>query len=212
MSDQSHRTDESGDGHAPASESDDDELPDDIVEDAERLTHLEREAHDPDEATAYADHREDLLEEHDFTSRIRDDDGDDVLVLHPEEWHDAAEGVIRTDRIDDISRAVEIQLEGAEDPDDWDAVETHNRDLAERVRESDGDVHGDNAETFVDFVSNHYAKQIESVTGEELTEFRTEYFVRNAWPSERQRAVIDDSIRLVYETANKSVPEYDRPR
>ncbi|WP_436344317.1 DUF7108 family protein [Natronorubrum sp. FCH18a] len=183
------------------------DLPPEIVDEVERLTRLERTVSDEGEARAHAERREQLLDEHDFTSRIRDDDGDDVLVLHPEEWHDDEEGVIRTDRIDDISRGVEVPLEGTADPDDWDAVEAHNRNLVERVREHHGDVHGDNASLLADFVGNHYAKRIEDLTGAELREFRSEYFVRNAWPSDAQRDAIEESIALVYETAGVSVPE-----
>jgi len=134
-----------------------------------------------------------------------DDDGDDVLVLHPEEWHE--DGVIRTDRIEDIDRAVEVPLEGTGDPDDWDDVDAHNRDLVATVRDAHGDVHGDNAAILADFAGNHYAKPIESLTGEELAEFRSEYLVRNAWPSEKQRDVIDESIELIFETAEEQVPE-----
>ncbi|NGM69008.1 rnhA operon protein [Natronolimnobius sp. AArcel1] len=219
MSDPSHETDDTGGDH-PAADADhadgdadanaDNELPAEVVDEAERLTHLERAAVDDNEATAYADRREELLAEYDFTSRIRKED-DATLVCHPEEWHDDENGVIRTDRINDISRAVEIQLEGTEDPDDWAAVDAHNRDLADRVREAYGDVHGDNADTLADFLGNHYAKPLEYLTGLELSEFRTEYFVRNAWPSEEQRAAIDESIRLTYDAADESVPEYDRP-
>ncbi|TMT86434.1 rnhA operon protein [Haloterrigena sp. H1] len=193
--------DEDGDGAA----SDETDLPRDVVDEVERLTRLTRTTVDDNEATAYEDRRDDLLEEHDFTSRIRDDDGDDVLVLHPEEWHE--DGVIRTDRIEDIDRAVEIPLEGAGDPDDWDDVDTHNRDLVATVRDAHGDVHGDNAAILADFAGNHYAKPIESLTGEELAEFRSEYLVRNAWPSEKQRDVIDESIELIFETAEEQVPE-----
>ncbi|MFA9417554.1 rnhA operon protein [Natrinema sp. HArc-T2] len=192
--------DEDGDGAA----SDETDLPLDVVDEVERLTRLKRTAVDDNEATAYEDRRDDLLEEHDFTSRIRDDDGDDVLVLHPEEWHE--DGVIRTDRIDDIDRAVEIPLEGAGDPDDWDDVDAHNRDLVATVRDAHGDVHGDNAAILADFAGNHYAKPIESLTGDELAEFRTDYFVRNAWPSDNQQEVIEESIELVFETADERAP------
>ncbi|QFU84044.1 DUF7108 family protein [Natronorubrum aibiense] len=184
------------------------ELPVDVVDEAERLTRLERMTPDDDEAQAHAQRRDDLLEDYEFTARVRDDDGDDVLVLHPEAWHDDDEGVIRTDRIEDISRAVEIPLEGTGDPDDWDVVDAHNRELVEHVREAHGDVHGDNATALADFVGNHYAKRIEELTGPELSEFRTEYFVRNSWPSADQHEVIDDSITLVYETAGEPIPDY----
>ncbi|QCS42392.1 rnhA operon protein [Natrinema versiforme] len=178
-----------------------------IVDEVERLTRLERSAVDENEVEAYEDRRDDLLDEHDFTARIRDDDGDDALVLHPAEWHDEENGVIRTERIDDIDRAVEIPLEGTADPDDWEAVDDHNRDLVAAVREAHGDVHGDNAAMLADFAGNHYAKPIESLTSEELAEFGTDYAVRNAWPSAKQQEVIAESIEHVFETAGEPVPE-----
>lgn len=186
----------------------DEELPPDVVEDAERLTRLERSTRDEREATQYAERRDELLSAHGFTTRIREDDDGDVLVCHPDSW--LVDGVVHPDRIDDVSRAVEIPLEGTENPDDWAAVDAHNRDLANAVGEAHGDVHGDNAAALADFVSNHYAKEIESLSGAELREFREEYFVRNAWPSARQRSAIDESIRLVFEVADVPVPEYDR--
>ncbi|ELY51153.1 DUF7108 family protein [Natronolimnohabitans innermongolicus] len=188
-----------------------DELPADVVDEAERLTRIARQTPDPNEADARRERRDALLTDHEFTSRIRDDDGDDVLVLHPDEWHDADAGVIRTDRIDDISRAVEIRLEGTGDPDDWDTVDERNRELVAEVRDAHGEVHGDNAAALADFVGNHYAKRIEDLTAAELREFRDEYFVRNAWPSNAQRDAIEDSITLVYETADEPVPD-DRER
>jgi hypothetical protein len=181
------------------------ELPVDVISEAERLTRIARTTVDDNERTARLDRREALLAEHDFTARVREAE-DATLVLHPTEWH--ANGVIRTDRIDDLSRAVEIQLEGAEDPDDWATVDERNRDLAAAVRTAHGDVHGDNADALADFFGNHYAKPIESATAEELTEFCDEYFVRNAWPSEKQRDAIAESIDVVFETADESVPEF----
>lgn len=193
-----------GDEDSDEAASNETDLPRDVVDEVERLTRLTRTTVDDNEATAYEDRRDDLLDEHDFTSRIRDDDGDDVLVLHPEEWHE--DGVIRTDRIEDIDRAVEIPLEGTGDPDEWDDVDAHNRDLVATVRDTHGDVHADNAAILADFAGNHYAKAIESLTSDELTEFRTDYFVRNAWPSDDQQEVIEESIELIFETADERVP------
>ncbi|WP_226041815.1 rnhA operon protein [Natrinema sp. DC36] len=181
------------------------ELPREAVDEVERLTRLERTAVDENEIEAYESRRDELLDEHDFTSRIRDDDGDDVLVLHPEEWHE--DGVIRTDRIEDIDRAVEIPLEGTENPDDWEAVDEHNRDLVAAVRADHGDVHGDNAAMLADFAGNHYAKPMDELTGDELAEFQSEYVVRNAWPTEKQQNVLAESIELVFETATEPVPK-----
>ncbi|WP_226479432.1 DUF7108 family protein [Natrinema amylolyticum] len=181
------------------------DLPTETVDEVERLTRLERTAIDENEIEAYEDRRDELLDDHDFTARIRDDDGDDVLVCHPEEWHE--DGVIRTDRIEDIDRAVEIPLEGTEDPDDWESVDEYNRDLVAAVREAHGDVHGDNAALLADFAGNHYAKPMDSLTSDELAEFGTDYVVRNAWPSEKQQEMIAESVKLVFETADERVPE-----
>ncbi|MFC4245476.1 rnhA operon protein [Natribaculum luteum] len=183
-----------------------DELPEETVDEAERLTRLARTAVDENERDAHREKRAEILGAHEFTSRIREDEDGDVLVLHPAEWLE--DGTIRTDRIEDVSRAVEIPLEGTGDPDDWSELDAENRRLVEAVREEHGDVHGDNAAALADFMGNHYARPIASATADEITEFLTEYFVRNAWPSEKQRAVVDESIRLVFETADEPVPEF----
>lgn len=182
------------------------ELPEDAVEEAERLTRLAREAVDDDEREAYRAHRESVLDDHDFTARVREEGDGDVLVVHPAEWHDGE--VIRTDRIEDLSRATEVPLEGAASPDDWETVDAVNRELVETLRETYGDVHGENAAALADFMGNHYARPMASATGAELAEFRDEYFVRNAWPTDEQRAAIEESIRLVYEAADETLPSY----
>ncbi len=190
-----------------ASDTDGDELPEETVDEAERLTRLARDAVDDGERAAYRKRRERLLTPHEFTARVREDGGADTLVLHPEAWHDG-EGVIRTDRIQDLSRAVEIPLEGAGDPDDWTELDAQNREVVETVRETYGDVHGENADAFADFMGNHYARPIDSAGRGEVVEFLTEYFVRNAWPSDEQRATIEESIELVFETVDREVPEF----
>ncbi|SNZ12994.1 hypothetical protein SAMN06269185_2007 [Natronoarchaeum philippinense] len=182
------------------------ELPTDVSEEAERLTRLAREAVDEDEAAAYRRRRASLLDNHEFTARIREDETGDVLVLHPEEWIE--DGRIHPDRIEDTDRATEISLEGPGDPDEWDDVRDHNEAIAEQVRDAHGDVHGDNAAAFADFMQNHLAKPVESATGEEIQTFLSEYFPRNAWPSETQQAEIDRSIELVFETADARLPEF----
>ncbi|ELZ03256.1 DUF7108 family protein [Natrialba aegyptia] len=188
----------------PAAAETDDELPADVVDEAERLTRLARKTPDENEAAAYENRRADLLADHNFSARVREE-GDAVLVCHPEEWHDDDAGVIRTDRIDDLSRAIEIPLEGTGDPDDWDAVDAQNRDLVAQVRAAHGDTHGENARRLADFAGNHYAKPIQSLTAAELEEFLTEYVVRNAWPSDAQQAVLWESVELAFETAGESV-------
>ncbi|MFC7081035.1 DUF7108 family protein [Halorussus caseinilyticus] len=178
-----------------------DELPDATVERAERLTRLARDAVDDAEADAYREERAELLADHDFTARVREEDTGSTLVLHPDEW--VEDGTIRTDRIEDTDRAVEVSLSGPGNPDEWEEVEDHNRELTQRVREAHGDVHGDNADAFADFMGNHYARPMESATSGEVEEFLAEYFPRNAWPTEKQRTVVEESIDLVFEVADE---------
>jgi hypothetical protein len=182
------------------------EPPESAVEEAERLTRLAREAADGDEAAAYRDDRDARLAEHGFTARVRSDDGRDVLVVHPQEW--VEDGTIRPGRVDDVDRAVEVPLSGAARPDDWSAIEERNRRIVDAVREEHGDVHGDNAAALADFMGNHYAKPIGDATAGELREFLEEYFPRNAFPSERQEAVVGRSIELAFRAADEPLPEF----
>jgi hypothetical protein len=194
----------------------DDELPQETVERAERLTRLARDAVDDAEAEAYREERSELLADHEFRARVREEDTGATLVLHPDEWvervapeeqrdegAETAEVRIRTERIEDTGRAVEVSLSGPGDPDEWDSVEEHNREVAARVREVHGGVHGDNAAAFADFMGNHYARPVESATSGEIEEFLSEYFPRNAWPTEKQRASVEESIDLVFEVADE---------
>ncbi|MHC3439252.1 DUF7108 family protein [Natrialbaceae archaeon A-gly3] len=185
---------------------DDPDLPTEVLEETERLTRLARTAAIEDEREAYRRRRAEILSPHEYTARVREEADGDVLVIHPEEWHDGE--VIRTDRIEDLSRAIEIRLEGAADPDDWDTVDAENRAIVEEIREEHGDVHAENAAVLADFMGNHYARPMASATEAELQEFLEDYFVRNAWPSEAQRAAIEESIELVFETAGESVPRF----
>ncbi|MFC4552954.1 MULTISPECIES: DUF7108 family protein [Halorussus] len=181
-----------------------DELPETVVERAERLTRLAREAVDEAEAAAYREERASLLEDREFVAHEREDDAATVLVLHPEEW--VEDGRIRVERVEDTDRAVEVPLDGPGDPDEWDAVDDHNRSVAARVRDAHGDVHGDNAAAFADFMSNHYARPVESATAEEVSEFLAEYFPRNAWPTEEQRAVVEESVERCFDVADERAP------
>lgn len=174
-------------------------LPTEIADEAERLTRLARTAVDENERDAYREERAKLLSEYGFTARVREEDTVDVLVCYPSEW--VEKGEIRIEHIEDTARAVERRLSGAENPDDWEAVAAHNERVAEKVADSHGAVHGANARAFADFMSNHYARRVESATEEEIEEFRTEYFVRNAWPSDEQRAVVENSLSLVFDRA-----------
>ena len=181
--------------------SDAEELPDAVVDRAERLTRRARAAVDGNERRAYLREREELLAEHGYAARVREEDTEAVLVLHPQEWLE--DGVVRVERIEDTDRAVEVRLSGTGSDLDWERVEEHNRAVADRVAAEHGEVHGETAHAFADFMSNHYAKPLEEATPAEREEFRTDYFRRNAWPSDEQRAVVERSLELTIETAER---------
>jgi hypothetical protein len=176
------------------------ELPHDVVETATQLTRRARQARDESSAEHHRDRRAALLDEHGYAARVRQEDAREILVLYPEDWL-ADDGTVRTGDIEDLERAVEVPLTGPGDPDDWDELDAHNRRVVERVRERQGEVHGDNAAAFADFMGNHYAKPIEQATPEERAEFREEYFPRNAWPTDEQSAVVGESVELAVEVA-----------
>jgi hypothetical protein len=178
------------------------EIPADRLDEVERLTRLARQAVDEGAAAAYRDQRAALLAEYDYDARIREEDTGDVLVCYPSEW--VEDGVIQPDIVDDTDRGVEIRLSGPGDPDEWAEVEEQNRAVVERVRAEHGDAHAATARALADFMGNHYAKPIAEATPEELAEFREEYFPRNAWPTDRQRALLDDSVQLAVEKAERS--------
>lgn len=172
-------------------------IPDDVATEAERLTRLARETIDENEAAAHERRRAAVLAEHGYTARVREAGASAILVLHPREW--VEDGVIRPERIDDIERGIEIPLEGPATDADWEAVEEHNRALAERIAEEHGEVHGRTAHAFADFMGNHYVKRMDEATEREREEFRADYFVRNAWPTAEQKAKLDESLSLVVE-------------
>lgn len=182
-------------------------LPASVLEEAERLTRLARNATDPDEREAYRDRRGRILQEYDYRARVRE--ADDTLVCHPDAWMD--DGTVRTERIEDRSNAVEITLAGPGDPDDWAALDERNRALVDRVRAVHGPVHAANADRFADFMGNHCAKRLTAATGPEIERFLGEYYVRNAWPEPRERAVVVESIERLFDVADASLPSFSVP-
>jgi hypothetical protein len=164
--------------------------PEEVIEEAVRLTRAARAAVEDAEAAAARRRRDELLAEHGYRARER---GEDTLVCYPEEW--VEDGTVRTDRIEDTADAVERSLTpgGGE----YEEVEAHNARAVERVRERHGEVHARNARAFADFLGNHYLARVERATPALREEFLTEYFPRNAWPTERQRAVVERSLELV---------------
>lgn len=178
-------------------------LPEQVVDEAERLTKLAHNAVDDAEARAYRDDRDARLAEYDYTARVREDDTRDVLVCHPVEW--VEDGQIRPERIEDLDRGTERPLSGPGEGADWDTVAEHNDDLVAAVAEVD-EVHGRNARALADFAGNHYAKPIDELTREELIEFRDDYFERNVWPDDEQRALLAESLRIVFEKTDVPFP------
>jgi hypothetical protein len=186
----------------------DDTLPREVVDEAERLTRLARETVVDAEAEAYLGDRADLLAEHDYTARIRKDDTGDVLVLHPDSW--VEDSTIRTDRIEDVDRGIEVALSGPGVGDDWEEIDSYNRAIVESVREVHGDTHAANVAALADFAGNHYAKPLTELTAEELAEFVDDYFRRNAWPTDEQRAVVEKSVELAFDAGGERCPSWRR--
>jgi len=195
---------------AGVDDADDERVPDipaDAVDEAERLTRLARaaerreDAAAAEEANVYRTRREELVAEHDYETRIRDED--DTLVLYPEEWIE--DGVVQLDRIENTDRGVEVTLSGPGDPEHWQEVADHNDDLVAAVA-ADAPNHEANAEAVAAFASNHYAKEIEKLTAQEVREFLEEYYPRNAWPSDTQASLIEESVRKLFAAAESEPP------
>lgn len=153
----------------------------------------------PTEAATLRARREALLEEYGFHSRIREDERGSVLVCYPSEWID--DGTVVRSAIDDIDRAVEIPLFGGPDQASWTELAEANTRLATRVREEHGDIHGENAEAFVEFMNNHRSRPVSTAEEDDIREFLAEYYPRNAWPSDEEKAVVEESIELLLAVA-----------
>ena len=176
-----------------------DTVPEETKARAEQLTRQARKAADEREVDAYRKERANLLAEHGYVGRVREEDRA-VLVLYPAEW--VEDGTVHPDRIDDIDRGVEIPLDGPGEDVAWETVAAHNNEVAAAVRAEHGPVPGANAEALAEFCNNHYAKPVEKLSPEEREEFLTEYYRRNVWPTENEEAVIEESVSLTVETAS----------
>ncbi|GAB7010061.1 DUF7108 domain-containing protein [Halorubrum trueperi] len=195
---ESDRADTESDRADP--ESDADRVPDvpvEVVGEAERLTRLARETEDAEAAAFYRERRDELVTDHDYVPRLREED--DTLVLYPGEWMD--DGTVRLDRIETTERAVEVSLSGPGDADRYREIAAYNDAIAEAVGEEAADLHADTAERFAAFMSNHYVRAVDDATPEMRAEFREEYLPRNGWPTDEQLAAVDESLSVVEETA-----------
>lgn len=173
------------------------DIPADVVEEAERLTRHARQAAEEAAVEAYRKQRSDLVSDYEYTPRIRDED--DTLVLYPDEW--VEDGTVQFDRIEDTERAVEVSLSGPGESDRFEAVAEHNDAVVDRVTEEYGSDHASNARAFADFMNNYYVREVESASPDEREEFLEDYYPRNAWPSQRQQAIVEETLDLIDECA-----------
>ena len=96
---------------------------------------------------------------------------------------------------------VTAQIDAVAEDMDVRAVKTgmlYTAEIIEAVAERVGAVHAANARAFADFMGNHYARRVETATAAELREFLTEYYPRNAWPSDEQRDAVERSLEHVF--------------
>jgi len=176
------------------------ELPDEAVAEARRLARLARDASEDAAADAYRDRLDELLADHDRVARVRDADA--TLVCYPADWADD-DGTVHPTDVEDPDRAVEVSLAGGGEQGDFEEAAERNAELVERVAAEYDDVHAENAAAFASFMNNHYARPMDTATDSEREEFREEFFPRNAWPSDEQRAVLDESLDAVDEVAER---------
>lgn len=179
------------------------ELPEDVQQEAARLTRLARDAIDPNEREAYISARDDAITEYGFVARVREDD---VLVLYPTDWLDE-DGTVDVNRIEDVDRGIECPLSGTGTESAWPEVEAHNAALVEEVEAEHGPEHGANARAFADFLGNHYVRKIETAGAPEVRDFLEEYYPRNAWPTVEQRSIVGESLELLFDAAGVEVPD-----
>lgn len=136
--------------------------------------------------------------------RVREHDTGPTLVLYPVVWD--RDGRVDSNRIDDLTRALEVPLEGNTSAEAWDRVHEHNMAAAGAVEEGHGRVHGATARALATSLSNHHLPRIEDATEHELETVRKEYFPRNTWPSPAQRTQLDESIRVTRRRAAADSP------
>lgn len=169
-------------------------------ETAERIRRLTIQLRAGDDTAT--DRRDRLLEASGARARVRQDDEGETLIIYPERWVDGDGRVDPTD-INDPSEAVSLPLVDTSTPsdDDWPEIDAHNQAVADAVAELHGPVHGATAEALATYLSNHHLRRIEHATEAELRTFSDDYFIRNAWPTQQQRAVLEESIELAVDTA-----------
>ena len=185
------------------------ELPSAVVDRAVALTRSARRAGEAGTAAAFERTRDRLLGSFGFEARVRGSGDEAVLVCYPAEWLD--DGVARIDRIEDRSRAIERPLSPAAADAGFDAVDAHNRGVVATVESVAGPDHAANAAAFADFMGNHRLRRLETATAADVEEFLAEYYPRNAWPTDAQAVLVEESLRLAFEAAGSRPPPVLEP-
>lgn len=176
-----------------------DTLPEAVRDRVLAIARQERSA--PESRRQVLEHRRGaLLADHGYASRIRRDEDGAVLVCYPDDWLEA--GTVDTDRIEDLDRAIELPLDRGDQDADWAEIAAANEAIADRVNAEHGQVHGANAARFVAFMNDHRGRKVETATEADIEEFLTEYYPRNAWPNDRERAAVESSIEKLLALAN----------
>ncbi len=183
-------------------ESETDPIPEAVQTAAERLTRLAQTVADETETASYRERRDSLVAEYGYTGRFREED--ETLVLYPESWVD--NGTVQFEAIEDTSRAIEIPLSATADEAEFEAIEAHNAALVAAVENAHGSVHAANVRAFADFMGNHYLMRLDEATTRHLSEFYEEYYLRNAWPSQKQQAVVETSLGYAFDAADSECP------
>ncbi|MFW6448515.1 MAG: DUF7108 family protein [Halobacteriota archaeon] len=149
--------------------------------------------------------RERLLDRLGAHARVREDANGPVLVVYPRDW--VVDSTVDPDRIDDLSRAVEVPLDPRAREASWETVMAHNEAVAECVAERHGPDHGANASAFATYLANHHLRRIEDATDDEIRTFLQEYYPRNVWPSEEQASLVERSVPLTIDIAEAMVDD-----
>lgn len=168
---------------------------DSIDETVDRIVSLTRAIRDAEDQAEQAHHerrRAKLLEAIDRRLHVREDDDGAWVILYPAAWMD--DGTVDPDSIDDRTRAIERPVDPAAIERSFEVVDRHNRRVASAVERRFGPTHGETVDALATYLSNHHLTRIGDATPEQLQTFRRDYFIRNAWPTGEQRALVDRSI------------------
>ncbi len=182
------------------------DLPPSVVQTVRAMTRTARFATHarPD---AIRERRDALLARFGYRARVRADDPVPTLVCYPDAWIE--DGLLQPEQLESTDDAVEVPLSSVGSLEEFEAIEAHNQDVAQRVTDHYGALHGKTAAAFGTYMANHHNAPIEAATPSQVDHFRSDYFPRNAWPTDEQVAALDTSLELLFEVANVADPPVD---